>query len=321
MRQRRAALYKTVSTIGYAGLPIALALLPHTPHFAAAWRAGVALAFTAYLTLLHSSTFFNTRTWRIILPRLASPHVTLTLASRFDTWLFVLATSYVSIATAAIIAEASTLLFILNMTFLHRRHRQYQQLIPADIIPAILAFTGFILASSAETGQLPNPAQDADIQAIMGIALALASAIIGAAQANSFIWAHRTADLLSAEHHQGNTLFASVSIAAIADLAVAAVTFFPQRQMPIHTPAAYPIAAGALAFGVAGVTSRKANIIASNFSVNLISFARPLIILPTLSATTGLSVASPLMLVAGAALIVIANIIAALRAAPAETSA
>lgn len=319
LRQRNAVILKSVSTIGYAAFPIALALLPNTPHFAAAWRAGSGIAFTLYLAAFHHKAFFRVLTWKTIGRNLISLHAALTLLSRFDTWIFILATSYISVATAAIIAESSTVLFIINMAFLHRRNSRYQKLRPGDAIPATLSITGFVLASAAETGHVPLPNRADDLRAITGIALALATAVVSAAQANSFAWAHRTARKLSPNNHDSHALFASVALAALTDFITAAIPHATQRNVAITTAAAFPLAAGAMAFGIAGVTSRKANIIASNFSMNLVSFARPVVFLPVLALTAGLHVHRPSWLIIGAALIIGANVHAALRASRADS--
>ena len=113
--QGHAALLKAVSTIGYAAFPIVLALNPSANYFAATWRLGAACAFSLYLTSAQTRLTFNRRTWQIIIDDIKSINVLLILVSRFDTVLFILATHYISVATATIIAESSTITFIVNM--------------------------------------------------------------------------------------------------------------------------------------------------------------------------------------------------------------
>ena len=319
--QAKAALLKLVSTLGYSAFPIVLASTQKAGYFAAAWRFGSAIAFSLYLAAAHSKLTFSRQSWNVIIPRLASVNVLLVLISRFDTVLFILATHHVSVATATIIAESSTITFIANMAWLHRKRARYATISVADLIPAILAFAGFIIASASETGSIPVPTDTAAVNTLVGIALALACAITSAGAANAFPWAYNIA--INLDHTQpkdSTTLFATTILAAVTDFIAATITLMLMLR---GTPSAYdliPLAAGAVAFGTAGITSRKANIITRHFAVNLIGFARPLLVLPALVLTTGLQVANPYLLTAGAALIISSNLYVNVRHSMSSTN-
>ena len=247
---------------------------------------------------------------------MAGANVLLVLISRFDTVLFILATHHVSVATATIIAESSTITFIANMAWLHRKRARYATVSVADLIPAILAFTGFIIASASETGYIPVPTDTAAVNTLIGIALALACAITSAGNPNAFPWAYNIA--INLDHPQpkdSTTLFATTTFAAVTDFIAATITL---TLMLRGTPSAYDLIP--LAAGAAGITSRKANIITRHFAVNLIGFARPLLVLPALALTTGLQVANPYLLTAGAALIISSNLYVNVRHSMSSTN-
>ena len=312
--QGHAALLKAVSTIGYAAFPIVLALAPQSSYFAAAWRLGSAIAFFLYLASAQARPTFNRRNWKIIINATRSSNVLLVLISRFDTVLFLFATHYISVATATIIAESSTITFILNMAWLHRKRTRYARLSTGDAIPAILALTGFVIASSSETGAIPLPNEPASIKTLTGIALTLSCAAISAGLANAYPWAHHVATRIEdATPKDSTVLFATIVLAAITDFAAAAITILITLTGRPSTNDVVPLVAGAITFGSAGITSRKANIITNHFAVNLIGFARPMIVLPTLALTTGLHVANPSLLTIGAILIVVSNLYITIR--------
>ena len=307
--QGHAALLKAVSTIGYAAFPIVLALNPRSNYFAATWRLGAACAFSLYLTSAQTRLTFNRRTWQIIIDDIKSINVLLVLVSRFDTVLFILATHYISVATATIIAESSTITFMVNMAWLHRKRTRYARLSIFDTIPAALAFSGFIIASASETGTIPIPDDPASLKTLTGITLALGCAAISAGIANAFPWAHSVANKIDHQVPKDSTvLFATIMLAAITDFTAAAITVLITLHGPPSTNDIVPLLAGAIAFGTAGITSRKANIITKHFAVNLIGFARPLLVLPTLALTTGLQVANPYLLTIGSIIIIVSNL-------------
>ena len=303
----------------YAVIPLGVAQLGGAQNpfeFNAAWRTGIILGFGAFMTLRYPNLFLNPRVWALIIPNLWDWRILAVTLAYLDIALFALATKFVDVSVATIVAETSPIFLILMMSFSYRTTSRYRRISPQTFLFAGIALGGFALVVMSQSTGTPSPQGHTGWAMPVGILLSLASALFSALNAFSFPWGTDLVDQLPQNlkgpaYSISDQLFGVVMTGFIANsLAVPinlGVGFATGETIPATTFLLAAVA-GALTYPLAGIAWRLANLMTHNLGINAIGYTRPLISLGILAPFSQIGVARPAHLIAGAACIITANL-------------
>lgn len=291
------------------------------------WRSGIAAGFAVFLAVRYRRLFFNWAAWKVIVQEAKSWKLLAVIAAYFDIALFAMSIRFVDVSISTMVAEVSPIFLIVIIWFSYRKVQSggnkatYRKITPALLQLMLLALLGFTFVVLSQTGSVTLFTDSTNWVVLLGIALALGSALIAALNGFSFRWGtdlgQRLNDELPEEairniSDQSISLFGVVVAGLIANLVV--VPF--NLAIGISTGESisgkvlmFSVIGGALTYPIAGIAWRKANLITHNLGINAIGYFRPVLSLIWLVPFSYIDVSNVSYLIIGAAAIVSANLL------------
>ena len=244
-------------------------------------------------------------------------YILLGIAAHFSHATFAFSTHFTDTAIATVIHELQP---ILTMFLLHRvfasgsAPARYRKISANAVVLASFALGGLTLLVIGTTKQVSGSGL-ASSSGLFGVLLALASALMAACNAYSMRWG---AALYEAERgavngvergrmEMGYMMFAyGLSSAVAAPLSLGAGL---AAGAEVTSSLLVPAAAGCSIFVAAHAFQRRAFIETSNLSISALNYTTPLFALLWLAMFTEIVVQEPAMVIVGAALIIVANVL------------
>ena len=269
---------------------------------------GAIAAYSAFLALRLPRLFFDGRIWRRALRRAPSAGIALGAASNFNYLFFAWSVSFLDIAVVAAIFELWLLIALACDAALSGGGRGIAPLSRGIAAPLALGALGAGFALASQNGGFGE--RGATVAMAAGCGLALAGAAIGGAGVS---WQLRWArDLGGAPRNEAYGDRAEMGYIALAYLLTNAIALAPKAALLVAAgegvtlaPALFGTGAG-VAMGLAALCWRRANLTAGG-GVNAIWQISPLLSAGALWALARVNVARVEYLLAGAALIALAN--------------
>ena len=282
------------------------------------WRAGIAAGFALFLAVVYRQLFFSKKVWATILRRAKRWELLAVIIAYFDIALFAMSIRFVDVSAATIVAEISPLFLIIVMWFSYRKTETYQKPTLKLLFLVSIGLMGFAFVVFSESGETSLFfTSQANWLLLLGISLALASALIAAFNGFSFKWGTDLKTYLPDEVRKNNNddsinLFGVIMAGLISNLAIIpfslilGVSFGESISGNVLL---FSIIGGALTYPLAGIAWRKANLITHNLGINAIGYVRPILSMAWLLPFSYIDVVRIDYLVIGAAFIISTNVL------------
>ena len=313
-------------TVGmWASAPLVVALLEVSGSpflFAASMEAGALLAYLAFLLLFHRGLLVDRSVLRVL-----GRH--LMLRDRRLGWLllgvvsglayvfFILSTRFVDVSVSAVLFDGLwPSVTVVMMALLYRGVGRYLSLTPWTALLLLLAMAGCSLVVFSQEGVSLG---GRGLLVLLGVALAVLASFTGPLACCLFRWATSLVDALRAGVLDLRScsvvrleLFGGACVAAI----VAALSLLVNLGVGCLLGERLPqwvllagMLTGAFVYAVAGLTWRLSNLGAVNLGVNALGYLSPALTLGLLWVFRQVQVSHPPLLLAGALLVVAANVL------------
>lgn len=162
---------------------------PKSVFFNMGWRAGIAAGFALFLAVVYRQLFFSKEVWATILRRAKRWELLAVIIAYFDIALFAMSIRFVDVSATTIVAEISPLFLIIVMWFSYRKTETYQKPTLKLLFLVSIGLVGFAFVVFSESGEVSLFfTSQANWLLLLGISLALASALIAAFNGFSFKW-------------------------------------------------------------------------------------------------------------------------------------
>ena len=313
-------------TVGmWASAPLVVALLEVSGSpflFAASMEAGALLAYLAFLLLFHRGLLSDRSVLRVL-----GRH--LMLRDRRLGWLllgvvsglayvfFILSTRFVDVSVSAVLFDGLwPSVMVVMMALLYRGVGRYLSLTPWTALLLLLAMAGCSLVVFSQEGVSLG---GRGLLVLLGVALAVLASFTGPLACCLFRWATSLVDALRAGVPDLRScsvvrleLFGGACVAAI----VAALSLLVNLGVGCLLGERLPqwvllagMLTGAFVYSMAGLTWRLSNLGAVNLGVNALGYLSPVLTLGLLWVFRQVQVSHTLLLLAGALLVVTANVL------------
>ena len=273
----------------YSVIPLAVELAGGSQNpflFNMGWRSGIAVGFALFLAIVYRNLFFSKEVWNTIWIRAKRWELLAVVIAYFDIALFALSVRFVDVAVATIVAEVSPLFLIIIMWFSYRKTTTYQKVTPKLLFLVLVGLAGFTFVVFSEVGKVSLLLENlANELLLLGIALALLSALIASFNGFSFKWGtdlkcHLPEKVRDNNNDASIDLFGVVVAGLIANLAIIPFSLILGVSVGETISAnvlLFSIIGGALTYPLAGIAWRKANLITHNLGINAIGYIRPVL--------------------------------------------
>ena len=255
--------------------------------FNAAWNTGVVVSTPPVCWMLFRRAFMEPAFWRAAAGNLRSWTLPPAIANSAQFALFSWSTRHVDIVIASVLLEMWPLSLIILMDRLMAREGRYRRNMRRTLPPMAAAFAG--------------------------TALALTAGLLGGADAFTFRWgrdlAEQLRDMVKQDRDDLILMGSMLAYAITNTVGIAASLVIGVASGETLSPEVAAIgAAGGLTLHADGnLMFRKANMATSNLGVNALGYLAPLTSIGALALLWRVNVAEPSWLVAGAAVVMVAN--------------
>ena len=317
----RAAAWLFLAVLGFSLLPVTIAWGrgADSPFlFNAVWRAGVVICCLGYFLIWHRRLFVNGPAFALVIRRIPSRWILLSVIGNLGNLPFILAIRYVDPAVLAVLYELWAVFFVVYLSWLFRGQGRYRRLGFIALLSLLLAAGGSALAVASQQGDLGLLARpwDAGSNLLVGAALGLLTPATIALAAFGFRWGtERTAETpaQTLEDTGGEKAAEAFFVvwaltlgsigAGVVSLAIGAGAGESLSLWQFNAS----LVGGVFVTGIAVIGVRRANLATTDLSVNALAYLTgPLALLWLF--TAGLSdIAWPALLVGGLALIISGN--------------
>ena len=325
VRQSRATRFMLVAVIGFSAIPVYIAVADthRAPFvFTAFLYAGQFVGLGAYTLLTYRALFFRRRPLGVIARQVVRPTMLLTLTGYLNYAFYSWSTEYIDPAVTTVIFGGWTFTTVLFVGWTFRSERRYERTSGALVGFMLIGFAGFALAILSQRADIFDFGQGAAPLIEVGIGVLLAVISMSMATLGSFVlrWGVETAQRVDAvaEHPYEQSELEVAGV--LTGIVVAALIAIPVNLGLglARGESVGGIAAGdyALAFGV-GLFSlgfctalfRRANLMTRNLGIIGMTYGTLPVSLLWLALLGEIEVERPLYLAAGAALIVVSNLL------------
>ena len=331
-RDLQAAGFMLLAVTLYAFIPLAVEYTKGSANpflFNMGWRAGTAAGFAAFMAVRNHRLFLSARTWNLTLRAALDWRMLAVAGAYLDVGIFAMSVRFINVSAATIAVETSTLFLVVIMWASYRTApdpSQRRRLSPTVIPMMLLSLAGLALVVQSQAGEMPGPHTPTNWAPIAGATLALTSALVGALNGFSFRWGTDLSTVLREQRPSSpgetpgttNTdLYCVIAAALLANtLTVPANLALGLAARETLSPGtlALTVLGGATTFPLAGLASRKANLITRNLGINTIGYLRPVFRLMLLAPFSYVDVENISQLLIGAAAITAANLVVHLDA-------
>ena len=334
-RQSRATRFMLVAVIGFSAIPVYIAVADthRAPFvFTAFLYAGQFVGLGAYTLLTYRALFFRRGPLGVIARQVVRPTMLLTLTGYLNYAFYSWSTEYIDPAVTTVIFGGWTFTTVLFVGWTFRSERRYERTSGALVGFMLIGFAGFALAILSQRADIFDFGQGAAPLIEVGIGVLLAVISMSMATLGSFVlkWGVETAQRVDAvaDHPYGQSELEVAGV--LTGIVVAALVAIPvnlvlglARGESIMGISPGGISSGgisaadfALAFGV-GLFSlgfctalfRRANLMTRNLGIIGMTYGTLPVSLLWLALLGEIDVERPLYLAAGAALIVVSNLL------------
>ena len=324
-RQSRATRFMLVAVIGFSAIPVYIAVADthRAPFvFTAFLYAGQFVALGAYTLLTYRELFFRQRPLGVIARQVVRPTMLLTLTGYLNYAFYSWSTEYIDPAVTTVIFGGWTFTTVLFVGWTFRSERRYERTSGALVGFMLIGFAGFALAILSQRADIFDFGQGAAplIEVSIGVLLAVIS--MSMATLGSFVlrWGVETAQRVDAvadhPYEQSELEVAGV----LTGIVVAALVAIPVNlalglargeSVGGIAGADYALAFGVGLFSLGFCTAlfRRANLMTRNLGIIGMTYGTLPVSLLWLALLGEIDVERPLYLAAGAALIVVSNLL------------
>ena len=334
-RQSRATRFMLVAVIGFSAIPVYIAVADthRAPFvFTAFLYAGQFVGLGAYTLLTYRALFFRRGPLGVIARQVVRPTMLLTLTGYLNYAFYSWSTEYIDPAVTTVIFGGWTFTTVLFVGWTFRSERRYERTSGALVGFMLIGFAGFALAILSQRADIFDFGQGAAPLIEVGIGVVLAVISMSMATLGSFVlkWGVETAQRVDAvadhPYEQSELEVAGV----LTGVVVAALIAIPvnlalglargESMLGISpgsissggiSPADYGLAfgVGLFSLGFCTVLFRRANLMTRNLGIIGMTYGTLPVSLLWLALLGEIDVERPLYLAAGAALIVVSNLL------------
>ena len=334
-RQSRATRFMLVAVIGFSAIPVYIAVADthRAPFvFTAFLYAGQFVGLGAYTLLTYRALFFRRGPLGVIARQVVRPTMLLTLTGYLNYAFYSWSTEYIDPAVTTVIFGGWTFTTVLFVGWTFRSERRYERTSGALVGFMLIGFAGFALAILSQRADIFDFGQGAAPLIEVGIGVLLAVISMSMATLGSFVlkWGVETAQRIdaAAEHPYEQSelevagVLTGIVVAALVAIPVNLVLGLARGESMLGISPGGISSGGiagadyALAFGV-GLFSlgfctalfRRANLMTRNLGIIGMTYGTLPVSLLWLALLGEIDVERPLYLAAGAALIVVSNLL------------
>ena len=329
-RQSRATRFMLVAVIGFSAIPVYIAVADthRAPFvFTAFLYTGQFVGLGAYTLLTYRALFFSLRPLGVIARQVVRPTMLLTLTGYLNYAFYSWSTEYIDPAVTTVIFGGWTFTTVLFVGWTFRSERRYERTSGALVGFMLIGFAGFALAILSQRADIFDFGQGAAPLIEVGIGVVLAVISMSMATLGSFVlrWGVETAqrvDAVAVHPYEQSELevagvLTGIVVAALVAIPVNLVLGLARGESMLGVSSGGISAADfALAFGV-GLFSlgfctalfRRANLMTRNLGIIGMTYGTLPVSLLWLALLGEIDVERPLYLAAGAALIVVSNLL------------
>ena len=281
------------------------------------WRGGIAIGFALFLAVGYRDLFFSRRVWGAILHHTKRLELLAVVIAYFDIALFALAVRFVDVSAATVVAEVSPVFLIIIMWLSLRRTATYQRVTFRLLLLVILALFGFAFVVFSQATEISLFARSENWLLLLGILLALSSALLAALNGLSFKWGMDLTSKLPDESLQNHNtdsinLFGVVMAGFIGNLVIVPFSLAigaGTGETISGKVLMFSVIGGVLTYPIAGIAWRKANLLTYNLGINAIGYIRPILSIVWLLPFSYINVVKVDYLVIGTGFVIAANIL------------
>ena len=327
--QSRATRFMLVAVIGFSAIPVYIAVADthRAPFvFTAFLYAGQFVGLGAYTLLTYRALFFRRRPLGVIARQVVRPTMLLTLTGYLNYAFYSWSTEYIDPAVTTVIFGGWTFTTVLFVGWTFRSERRYERTSGALVGFMLIGFAGFALAILSQRADIFDFGQGAAPLIEVGIGVLLAVISMSMATLGSFVlkWGVETAERVDAvaDHPYEQSelevagVLTGIVVAAMVAIPVNLALGLARGESIVGISGGIAGADYALAFGV-GLFSlgfctalfRRANLMTRNLGIIGMTYGTLPVSLLWLALLGEIEVERPLYLTAGAALIVVSNLL------------
>lgn len=316
-RNKTAAALMFVAVMGFSLIPLFVAWGgSQSPFiFNAMWKVGLAIVCVLFVTIAYRSLIFDKYVWKAVAQNAVNRSMLLWLVGYVDFALYAWSTQFIDVSVSAILFETSPILLILLTGWLFRDDGRYRKITARTLLLFAIAFVGVAAVIASQTVWLGNSASNSILAQVFGICLVLSAAAFTSLGAFGFKWAAILASDIPNNHNHNNDaleLFSvvigiiictSISVPLTASVGVL-------RNEPLsYEPIVFGVVAGVVIGSVGTIVWRKANLVTHNLSINAMAYFAPVLSLVWLFALSLVGDVNIMLLLFGAVLIIMANVL------------
>ena len=329
-RQSRATRFMLVAVIGFSAIPVYIAVADthRAPFvFTACLYAGQFVGLGAYTLLTYRALFFRRGPLGVIARQVVRPTMLLTMSGYLNYAFYSWSTEYIDPAVTTVIFGGWTFTTVLFVGWTFRSERRYERTSGALVGFMLIGFAGFALAILSQRADIFDFGQGAAPLIEVGIGVVLAVISMSMATLGSFVlkWGVETAQRVDAvaDHPYEQSelevagVLTGIVVAALVAIPVNLVLGLARGESTVGlwsggiALADYGLAFGAGLFSLGFCTAlfRRANLMTRNLGIIGMTYGTLPVSLLWLALLGEIDVERPLYLAAGAALIVVSNLL------------
>ena len=324
-RESRAMRFMIVAVLGYSIIPVFIAVMDthRAPFlFTAFMYAGQFLGLGAYTLFLYPKLFFRSRPRRVLIGRLGSPTMLLTMAGYLNYAFFSWSTQFIDPAVTTAIFGGWTLATVLLLGWVFKSEQRYERASGALVGALLVGFAGFALAILSQRKDILDPDRwtSATLDVGAGVLFAVAAMIMATLGSFALKWGVETARRLQPITGQSYDR-ANLEVAGVlTGIAIAALVATPinfaiglargeslSGLSSLDLAAAFAVGMGSLGFCT--ILFRRANLLTRNLGVIGMTYATLPLSVVWLALLGEIAVERPLYLAAGTALVAASNML------------
>ena len=318
-RNSLAVAYMFIAVVGYSVIPLLVSLIngASSPFlFNAGLTLGVGIGQAVFLWVFFRRTLFRLWVLSIVLRKTFTYSMLLTVIHRFDYGMFALATRFIDVSVASVIFETWPIASLLLIAYLFRKEERYQRITPGMLLLLGLAFIGFFFVASSQTGQFRNWMSAGFLETGIGLILVLLAVVVASLVAFTFLWGEDFRRTISRDISDSDNATVMVSCVILASCIGALISAALNLVIGVGIGESIStdsltaaVVGGAIAYGLANITYRAANVLTANLGINAMAYATPLVALLWLLIFSQVNVARFDFLIIGAAAIITTNLL------------
>ena len=311
--------YMLIAVVGYSVIPLVVSLIDGASSpflFNAGLTLGVGIGQAVFLWVFFRRVLFRSSVISMVWRKTFNHSMLLTVIHRFDYGMFALATRFIDVSVASVIFETWPIASLLLIAYLFRNEGRYQRITPGMLLLLGLAFVGFFFVASSQTGEFRNWMSVSSLETGIGLILVLLAVVVASLVAFTFRWGEDFRNALPEDVSDRDNATVMVSCVILGSCIGALISAVLNLAIGIGVGESIStndivaaVIGGAIAYGLANITYRAANVLTANLGINAMAYATPLVALFWLAIFSQVNVARFDFLLIGAAAIITTNLL------------